>query len=336
MKFGVRKRSYKKSFKARTTGKLKRKVKKATNPFYGKKGMGMIRNPRKSIYNKVYRRTTIDSRILLGGGSGRKRRTSSSSKSYHKQRISSASKSYRGSTPVATSSSLSFKDLLTFAAFVLLLALLLAWGAIIVPIAIVVAIGAIVIKHIWSSKRYSQEQVERLKAIIAPHYNNPYDSKQMVQLVRWYTSSTKSEIEQATSVMSETNSVAEFVENLKAYLSARSGLDAVSAIIAEPSEYTPSSTEPVEKMECDFISRTFSAEIKSASALKTERGKQNRYKKYFSSLSPYEQFLCEPAIQQIERLKSKYLGLSSDCDWLLNQARGDLILTLESMISGKE
>lgn len=37
MKFGIRKPSLKKSIKSRTTGKLKRTVKKAVNPFYGKK-----------------------------------------------------------------------------------------------------------------------------------------------------------------------------------------------------------------------------------------------------------------------------------------------------------
>lgn len=55
----VRKRSFKKSFKARTTGKLKRSVKKAVNPFYGKKGIGFIKNPSKSIKNAVYKRTTV-------------------------------------------------------------------------------------------------------------------------------------------------------------------------------------------------------------------------------------------------------------------------------------
>lgn len=59
MKLGMRKPSIKKSIRARTTGKLKRKVKKAVNPLYGKKGMGLIRNPKKSIYNKVYRKTTF-------------------------------------------------------------------------------------------------------------------------------------------------------------------------------------------------------------------------------------------------------------------------------------
>lgn len=60
MKFGVRKPNLKKSFKARTTGRLKRSVKKALIPGYGKKGMGYIKNPKKAVYNKVYNKTTVD------------------------------------------------------------------------------------------------------------------------------------------------------------------------------------------------------------------------------------------------------------------------------------
>lgn len=59
MKFGMRKPSLKKSIKARTTSQLKRKVKKAIIPGYGKKGMGWIRDPKKAMYNKVYRKTTF-------------------------------------------------------------------------------------------------------------------------------------------------------------------------------------------------------------------------------------------------------------------------------------
>ncbi len=69
MKIGMRKPSLKKSFKARTTGKLKRRIKRAVNPFYGKKGMGFIRNPKRSIYNKVYRKATF-SPFALGKGLG--------------------------------------------------------------------------------------------------------------------------------------------------------------------------------------------------------------------------------------------------------------------------
>lgn len=59
MKIGYRKPSVKKSIKARTTGKVKRKMKKAVNPFYGKKGMGYVKNPKKAIKNKIYHKTTF-------------------------------------------------------------------------------------------------------------------------------------------------------------------------------------------------------------------------------------------------------------------------------------
>ena len=59
MKFGMRKPSIKKSFKARTTSKYKRRLKKAVIPGYGKKGMGWLKNPKRATYNKVYRKTTF-------------------------------------------------------------------------------------------------------------------------------------------------------------------------------------------------------------------------------------------------------------------------------------
>jgi len=59
MKFGMRKPSIKRSFKARTTGRAKRAVKKSVIPAYGKKGTGIIKNPKKAVYNKVYKKTTF-------------------------------------------------------------------------------------------------------------------------------------------------------------------------------------------------------------------------------------------------------------------------------------
>lgn len=58
MKYGIRKPSIKKSISARTTGKAKRKIKKAVIPGYGKKGTGYIKNPKKAAYNKVYNKTS--------------------------------------------------------------------------------------------------------------------------------------------------------------------------------------------------------------------------------------------------------------------------------------
>lgn len=59
MKIGVRKPSIKKSIKARTTGKVKRKIKSEVVPFYNQKGTGIIKDPKKAIYNKVYNKTTF-------------------------------------------------------------------------------------------------------------------------------------------------------------------------------------------------------------------------------------------------------------------------------------
>ena len=67
MKFGIRMPSLSKSFKAATTGtgKVKRSVKKAVSPGYGKKGTGLIRNPKKAAYNKVYSKTTFGLKDLF-------------------------------------------------------------------------------------------------------------------------------------------------------------------------------------------------------------------------------------------------------------------------------
>lgn len=59
MKYGMRKPSIKKSVKARTTGKVKRQIKKSVNPLYGKKGMGVVNDPKKAAYNAVYDKTSV-------------------------------------------------------------------------------------------------------------------------------------------------------------------------------------------------------------------------------------------------------------------------------------
>ena len=65
MKIGMRKPNLKKKMKARTTGKVKRAIKSSMNPVYGKKGVGFVKSPEKSIKNKVYKKTTFDPIKLL-------------------------------------------------------------------------------------------------------------------------------------------------------------------------------------------------------------------------------------------------------------------------------
>lgn len=70
----VRIPSLKKSFKARTTGRLNRAIKKAFIPGYGTKGMGLLTNPKRSLYNKVYNATSVDALKPLKTSSTRKRK----------------------------------------------------------------------------------------------------------------------------------------------------------------------------------------------------------------------------------------------------------------------
>lgn len=59
MKFGMRKLSLKRSLKAKTTGKMKRVIKRKTNPLYGEKGMGLIRDAKRTAYNRIYKKNTF-------------------------------------------------------------------------------------------------------------------------------------------------------------------------------------------------------------------------------------------------------------------------------------
>ena len=70
MKFGMRKPSLRKSISARTTGRAKRAIKRAIIPGYGKKGMGWL-NPKRAVYNRVYRRTTFSIFDLAKAASGK-------------------------------------------------------------------------------------------------------------------------------------------------------------------------------------------------------------------------------------------------------------------------
>lgn len=59
MRSVIRKPSPRKSISARTTGRVTHAVKKSVNPLYGKKGTGLIKDPKRSVYNHVYNETSI-------------------------------------------------------------------------------------------------------------------------------------------------------------------------------------------------------------------------------------------------------------------------------------
>lgn len=64
MKFGMRKPTYRSPI-SRAKSNAKRKMKKAIIPGYGKKGTGIIKDPEKAIYNKIYNKTTFSWKDLF-------------------------------------------------------------------------------------------------------------------------------------------------------------------------------------------------------------------------------------------------------------------------------
>ncbi len=64
----MRKPSLSRSLSARTTGRATRAVKRAIIPGYGRRGIGWL-NPKKALYNRVYRRNTFSIFNLVKGSS---------------------------------------------------------------------------------------------------------------------------------------------------------------------------------------------------------------------------------------------------------------------------
>ncbi|MFD1484895.1 SHOCT domain-containing protein [Lacticaseibacillus baoqingensis] len=78
VKVGIRRRSFKKSFSAKTKGRATRSIKRALIPGYGKRGAGWA-HPKRKLYNKVYNKTTIDLRTV--GKSTQHRKSTTAAKS---------------------------------------------------------------------------------------------------------------------------------------------------------------------------------------------------------------------------------------------------------------
>lgn len=81
MRSVIRKPSIKKSVSARTTGRVTRTVKKVSNPAYGKKGVGYIKDPKKAAYNKFYNETSYGIQDVVSHTSYPKTVSSSNTKS---------------------------------------------------------------------------------------------------------------------------------------------------------------------------------------------------------------------------------------------------------------
>jgi len=59
MKYRMRTPNMKQSNKAKTSRRVKRAIKSAINPLYGKKGTGLIHDAKRTAYNRIYKKATF-------------------------------------------------------------------------------------------------------------------------------------------------------------------------------------------------------------------------------------------------------------------------------------
>lgn len=155
MKVGMRKPSLKKSISARTTGKMKRSVKKAVNPLYGKKGMGYINNPKKAVYNKVYNKTTVGvgDAVRVAAGSSK---SAAPTKPKTQQPKTTVSVKPQTTKPAATSTNKNTHISKGMTAFLIFISILLILSGILLiavsPIAGILAIGFGIFCIVYANK----------------------------------------------------------------------------------------------------------------------------------------------------------------------------------------
>lgn len=173
MKIGVRKPNVKSRIKARTTGKVKRSVKKAVNPLYGKKGMGLINDPKKAVYNKVYNKTSVSvDDLLTPSKSSNKKSTSKSpakNSNQHEKSITQTTKKpvekdyvIDGDVAIFGNKRMNTKQLKTYSLLMLLASILtIIAGFNTMPLGIILVLVGIVLFFV--SRSYARARKELLK-----------------------------------------------------------------------------------------------------------------------------------------------------------------------------
>lgn len=291
MKFGPRKPSLKRSIKARTTGKLKRRAKKAVNPFYGKKGMGWIRNPRKAAYNKIYNKTTF-SVFKMPTTGGRK-------KSSNKPKVSTKENSYDKNTfTYMETETIHNKKIKKPAAvfFVICLAI------------VGFTIGS-----------YPGLFIGILLSVLEIKYNNNKPETEVKEVRKRLSSSEIKELEKdvvaylntynkSINTLDSTTNVDLFFEKLK---SAEDNINKAVELIVKYN--LPDSDNEITKLPTlleehktgiilNFIQNYYNKERESADKLKTEKGRLNRMRARKDSLLAYEDMIPKEGIDRINEL----------------------------------
>lgn len=271
MKFGVRKPSLKKSVKARTTGKLKRKAKSSVNPLYGKKGTGMIRNPKKSVYNKIYRKTTVGVNPLSKTSSKKAPQASPASRQQKKAVGYTKKESIEKEIAVTNPIERWFRKLLGKE-----------------------SIDTKVVEETVITEQYTNEEVEEIKTVAEENLSR---FKQSLR----HTNETVN-----TEVFFSNLTVAE-----ESLTKAASLIRRYSFLINEENNVIEAYHQFLNQKEAiikQFLHRHFQDCVESASQLKTERGKRNRLTANYTELTEQFHLLSDEAVDTVNTIWSNVVN----------------------------
>lgn len=304
MKVGYRKPSIKKSLKARTTGKIKRKAKKAVNPFYGKKGMGYVKNPKRAIKNKVYHKTTFGTNdIIRTASSGGSKNTARTSVPY----VMNA----KGINPIAYFCIVFFLGPLGVHRFIdgsIGMGVLYLFTVGLFGIGYIVdVIKALVLLIKSDSSSSSKEGLLQLQKTVMP--NSPDTlvmTKQQLMTAAKQQSSDDIRIAQDSSnIVSTTNKPDVFfsrLDLLKSHTYHMQLLEPFVPFTVSPTAAMNEILSNEQEIIHQFIIRYYNSVNSYANTLKTDNGRYNQYKKFYDTMSSYQNKISPENFNYIEQL----------------------------------
>ena len=327
MKIGFRKPSPKKSISSRTTGKIKKSINRSVNPIYGKDNTGWINDPKKAAYNKIYNQTTLGVRDVIKheksdpGTTSNTNNYANNTKSQKRKKVQIPVGEHKTNT--LDRILIIISGILIYGAIFFVTCLLFSGGflrfcviaeAVIIFIMIVFACTR---KTTMEFKTVYEDELTKDNTNKLQSLNSSYSEKIKHDYDKNFTvTQLNREVEilnNCATLMEKTNNIDTFFERYKLYIEKLT-------LLSEAEKYGKFNFEgdsPTKKLAeqqtiskktqifNEFIDRVWLKTQEKAETMKTEKGKENQYKKFESLMKSYEDVLTT---ESINYYKSKLLN----------------------------
>lgn len=304
MKVGYRKPDLKKSIKARTTGKVKRKIKKSVNPFYGKKGMGYIKNPKRAINNKIYHKTTFGTTDVIRAVSAKGNDTAVYAPN-------SSSKYASEMNPITYFCLVFFLGTLGIHKFIegsvgMGVLYLFTFG--LFGIGWLIDVVKALLLLIESGNNFlNKDRLLQLQEIVMPDSpDHLVTTKQQLQSIARQQANDDIRIIQDSSkiIPTTTNPDVFFsrLELLKKHTYHLQLLEPFVPLTVSPSTVMNELLSNEQQIVKDLIIRYYNSVQNHANTLKTDKGKLNQYKKFYDTMSNYRNLISPENFSFVEQI----------------------------------